>query len=252
MPRVATTVWTISPELVLALDAQLGLPVDSYLNGSQTWLVEDGPITLEWRLHPVAGYRAPAGVSTYDLWETIVAQLSATADPHALRLGDRGAAAHRDVGRPRVLRGLRRRPRAPAARGRGDRAARARARSLRPRRPRSDRRRVGAANGAVSIVALLLAQLEARDRPNLAAPGRVAGLVVPGGQLLAVDRAERDVEPAVRARRAAAGARRVRRSRRPTSRADGRAARRRSSGSGTRSSTSARARNRGADRRAPR
>ena len=88
MPRVSTTVWTISPDLVLALDEQLGLPVDSYLNGSQTWLVEDGPITLEWRLHPVAGYRAPAGISTYDLWETVVGQLSSTADPHALRLGD--------------------------------------------------------------------------------------------------------------------------------------------------------------------
>src|SRR3954454_15781166 len=41
MPLTPTTVWTISPELVLALDAQLGLPVDSYLNGSQTWLVGD-------------------------------------------------------------------------------------------------------------------------------------------------------------------------------------------------------------------
>jgi hypothetical protein len=80
-------VWTISPELVLALDEQLGLPVDSYVNGSQTWLVEGGEITLEWRLHPVAAYRAPAGVSTYDLWETIVSQLSADADPHALALG---------------------------------------------------------------------------------------------------------------------------------------------------------------------
>ena len=87
MPRVATTVWTISPELVLALDEQLGLPVDSYVNGSQTWLVDDGPITLEWRLHPIAGYRPPAGVSTYDIWEGIVGQLSAAADPHALRLG---------------------------------------------------------------------------------------------------------------------------------------------------------------------
>jgi hypothetical protein len=87
MPRVATTVWTISPELVLALDEQLGLPVDSYVNGSQTWLVEVGPITLEWRMHPVAGYRAPSGLSTYDIWETIVAQLSSAADPHALVLG---------------------------------------------------------------------------------------------------------------------------------------------------------------------
>lgn len=87
MPRVATAVWTISPELVLALDEQLGLPVDSYLNGSQTWLVEDGPVTLEWRLHPVAAYREPAGISTYDIWETVVAQLSSVVDPHALRLG---------------------------------------------------------------------------------------------------------------------------------------------------------------------
>jgi hypothetical protein len=88
MPRVATTVWTISPELVLALDAQLGLPVDSYVNGSQTWLVEEGDLTLEWRLHPVAAYRAPAGVSPYDLWESVVAQLSLAGDPHALRLGN--------------------------------------------------------------------------------------------------------------------------------------------------------------------
>ncbi len=87
MPRVATAVWTISPDLVLALDAQLGLPVDSYVNGSQTWLVEAEPVTLEWRLHPVAGYRPPAGLSTYDLWETVVAQLSARGDPHALHLG---------------------------------------------------------------------------------------------------------------------------------------------------------------------
>jgi hypothetical protein len=88
MPRVATAVWTISPTLVLSLDAQLGPPVDSYVNGSQTWLVEDDPVTLEWRLHPVSAYRAPAGLSTYDLWETVVGQLSAHADPHALRLGD--------------------------------------------------------------------------------------------------------------------------------------------------------------------
>ncbi len=88
MPLVATAVWTIAPELVLALDAQLGPPVDSYLNGSQTWLADDGPMTLEWRLHPVAGYRPPAGISTYDLWESVVAQLSAGTDPHALHLGD--------------------------------------------------------------------------------------------------------------------------------------------------------------------
>ena len=91
MPRVATTVWTISPELIVALDEQLGPPVDSYLNGSQTWLVGDesaGDVVLEFRLHPVAGYKAPKGASHYDILESVVAQLSLGGDPHALRLGE--------------------------------------------------------------------------------------------------------------------------------------------------------------------
>jgi hypothetical protein len=35
------------------------------------WLRDDGPggITLEWRLHPVAAYRRPASVGTYELFE---------------------------------------------------------------------------------------------------------------------------------------------------------------------------------------
>ncbi|MGQ0803078.1 MAG: hypothetical protein ACT4PI_04365 [Actinomycetota bacterium] len=88
--RVATAVWRIAPELVLVLDEHLGAPVDSYVNGSQTWLTEDGPggVTLEWRLHPVAAYRAPAGLSHYELWEQVVAQLSAGRDPGALVLGE--------------------------------------------------------------------------------------------------------------------------------------------------------------------
>jgi hypothetical protein len=86
---VATTVWTISGELVLAVDSELGPPVDSYLNGSQTWLVDDDSgVTLEFRMHPVAGYRAPAGLSHYDVWETVVGALAAHRDPHALTLGD--------------------------------------------------------------------------------------------------------------------------------------------------------------------
>lgn len=88
--RVPTTVWRISPALVDALDERLGPPVDSYVNGSQTWLTDDGPggVTLEWRLHPVAGYEAPAGLSHYDLWERVVTQLAAGADPAALTLGE--------------------------------------------------------------------------------------------------------------------------------------------------------------------
>jgi hypothetical protein len=163
VPLTATTVWTISPELVLALDATLGLPIDSYLNGSQTWLVEDGPITLEWRLHPVAGYRAPAGMSTYDLWESIVAQLSANGDPHALRLGDEvrpltamwdGLESYEAYGEdlePSRLAAV-----AAAQLGRAP-----------DRFGLVDHDAIGdaweRANGAVSIVALLLAALEARE-----------------------------------------------------------------------------------------
>jgi hypothetical protein len=85
---LATTVWRIRPEVVAALDGQLGPPVDSYVNGSQTWFTETrGDVVLEWRLHPVAGYRPPAGLSHYDLWETVVAQLAAGTAPEALSLG---------------------------------------------------------------------------------------------------------------------------------------------------------------------
>src|SRR4051812_33880769 len=89
--RVATTVWVIAPELLLALDEHLGTPVDSYVNGSQTWLTPapgDTDVELEWRLHPVAGYRPPKGLSHYDLWEQVVQGLSSGADTHALPLGD--------------------------------------------------------------------------------------------------------------------------------------------------------------------
>jgi hypothetical protein len=95
--RVATTVWTISPDLVLALDERLGTPVDSYVNGSQTWLTgtaddddtaNPDDFGLEWRLHPVAGYRAPQGLSHYDLWEQVVQALTLGADPHALKLAE--------------------------------------------------------------------------------------------------------------------------------------------------------------------
>ncbi len=70
--RVATCVWRLTPALVTALDERFGPPVDAYVNGSQVWLREDlpGDITLEWRLHPVPGYRRPDGMGTYDVFET--------------------------------------------------------------------------------------------------------------------------------------------------------------------------------------
>jgi len=69
--RTPTCLWRIRPELVTALAEHLGEPVDSYVNGTQTWLTDDGPgdTTLEWRLHPVAAYAVPDGLSHYDVWD---------------------------------------------------------------------------------------------------------------------------------------------------------------------------------------
>ena len=87
--RTPTALWLVDAALVTALDANLGPPIDSYLNGSQTWLTPDGSggIELEWRLHPVGGYQAPPGLSHYDVWETVVGALAQGADPDALPLG---------------------------------------------------------------------------------------------------------------------------------------------------------------------
>ena len=83
---IATALWWMAPELVAALDRELGTPVDSYVNGSQTWFSGDEQ-TLEWRLHPVGAFAMPAELSHYDLWERVVDELAAGRDPDALQLG---------------------------------------------------------------------------------------------------------------------------------------------------------------------
>ena len=76
--RTASAVWRIRPELVLALAEQLGEPVDRYVNGSQTWFTETpGGVALEWRLHPVAGYVTPKGLTHNDVWDVAVESLIA-------------------------------------------------------------------------------------------------------------------------------------------------------------------------------
>lgn len=87
--RTPTALWLIDAALVTALDAGLGVPVDSYVNGSQTWITPDGPngAELEWRLHPVSGYQAPAELSHYDVWEAVVGAIAQGAAPDALPLG---------------------------------------------------------------------------------------------------------------------------------------------------------------------
>lgn len=82
---MAACVWRISPALVVALDARFGPPVDAYVNGSQTWLRDDGPggATLEWRLHPVAGFERPGGVGTHELFEVVALAVATGAEPPA-------------------------------------------------------------------------------------------------------------------------------------------------------------------------
>lgn len=68
-----TAVWRIRPELLLAMADRLGEPVDRYVNGSQTWFTETpGGVALEWRLHPVARYVKPKGMSHDDVWDVVV------------------------------------------------------------------------------------------------------------------------------------------------------------------------------------
>lgn len=89
MALTPTCLWPVTASLVLALDDRLGPPVDSYVNGTQTWLTDDGPetSTLEWRLHPVAAYEPPGGLSHYDVWEQVAHLLATGSNPGDLALG---------------------------------------------------------------------------------------------------------------------------------------------------------------------
>jgi len=82
---VATCVWLATPALVVALDGRFGPPVDTYVNGSQVWLRDDGPgdVTVEWRLHPVAGYRRPHGLETEEVFEVTADAFGQGSDPPA-------------------------------------------------------------------------------------------------------------------------------------------------------------------------
>jgi len=84
-PLVATCVWKATPELIVAIDGRFGEPIDAYVNGSQVWLREDGPggMTIEWRLHPVPGFRRPSGVGTYEVFSRTALALGTGAEPPA-------------------------------------------------------------------------------------------------------------------------------------------------------------------------
>jgi hypothetical protein len=108
--RTPTCVWRITDELVAALDTRFGDPVDAYVNGSQTWLLENGPgaMVLEWRLHPVAGYERPPALGTYDVFPTVAARIVAGEAPPvpvaSLWDGLEAFAAYGDETEPALLR----------------------------------------------------------------------------------------------------------------------------------------------------
>lgn len=80
---VPTCVWRLTPALVIALDERFGEPTDAYVNGSQVWLRDDGPrgMTLEWRLHPVAGYARPPALATLEVFQTIALAVARGEEP---------------------------------------------------------------------------------------------------------------------------------------------------------------------------
>jgi hypothetical protein len=83
--RVPTCVWRATHELVVALDDRFGEPTDTYVNGSQVWLRDDGPdeMVFEWRLHPVAGYARPQGFATEDVFSSAALAFATDATPPA-------------------------------------------------------------------------------------------------------------------------------------------------------------------------
>jgi len=90
MARVAgrltpSCVWRVSDDLVARLDERFGEPLDAYVNGSQVWMRDDGPgsIMLQWRLHPVPGYRRPDGVATDEVFTAVALALSTGREPPA-------------------------------------------------------------------------------------------------------------------------------------------------------------------------
>ena len=107
---VPTCVWRVTADLIVALDGQLGDPVDAYVNGSQTWLRDDGPAKepIEWRLHPVPGYVRPDGITLYEVFSAAALAAATGApgpDPLALWDGLEAFPAYGDEVEPAPLAG---------------------------------------------------------------------------------------------------------------------------------------------------
>ncbi|HEX2026822.1 MAG TPA: hypothetical protein VHF25_02350 [Nitriliruptorales bacterium] len=85
-PGSPVCVFRVDRSLLETLEAALGPPIDSYLNGWQVWIEPaelhpgDDPVEFEYRLHPPHGFRQPEGLSHHDLWDAVVEQLADGAD----------------------------------------------------------------------------------------------------------------------------------------------------------------------------
>jgi hypothetical protein len=100
LDAVPCCVWRTTAELLRAVLESLGDPVDSYVNGSQVWIDDDGPngIGVEWRLHPVSGYVRPEGHTTSGVFAD-VATGAAALDPVLLWDGlEAFPAYHEEIG----------------------------------------------------------------------------------------------------------------------------------------------------------
>ncbi|HUH06404.1 MAG TPA: hypothetical protein VML96_01225 [Egibacteraceae bacterium] len=89
-----TCVWRVNRELLETLDEKLGPPLDSYVRGWQVWLEANGPdgATLEWRLHPPAGFTMPRGVNHHDLFDVVLQQLALLGEGEPIAFDDRARA----------------------------------------------------------------------------------------------------------------------------------------------------------------
>lgn len=78
-------VWRVDAALVEALETHLGPPLDSYVRGWQTWLEPHGPggATIEWRLHPPAGFVIPDGLDPTDLFDLVLQAVAEAETPNS-------------------------------------------------------------------------------------------------------------------------------------------------------------------------
>jgi len=90
VPTTPVAIVDVDGDVLNALERAFGPPIDSYLMGWQVWLVEDEldgqEVTLEYRVHPPAGFSQPQGLDHHDLWTEVIAQLADGATD--LALGD--------------------------------------------------------------------------------------------------------------------------------------------------------------------